>query len=195
MLVLRLLLTTLLSTFPPLFAQAERIVSLTDGNFELRGSVRPSLSLAVILHFRAKSGLGYRLSLTSSPMGRLDDPGRRPGVLAISELSATRETAFRIIANGPRIQLELNGKTAWDYTEKEAGVASSGAVSISGPVRKLEFRPLPPTLPSFAERYGTAIGGQAPPIAALDQSGQSRDFASLRGPKGLWILFIRSADW
>ena len=35
----------------------------------------------------------------------------------------------------------------------------------------------------------------APPINAVDQSGEPRDFASLRGPKGLWILFTRSADW
>lgn len=182
-------------TLPPFFAQAEQVLSLTDGNFELRGKVNAGASPAVTLRFRAASGLGYRLRLTSLPMGSLDDPGRRPGRLAVSELSATRETAFRLIANGPRIQLELNGKPAWDYTEKEAGVASAGAVSIVGPVRNLDFRPLPPTAPSFAERYGTAIGGQAPPIAALDQSGKTRDFASLRGPKGLWILFIRSADW
>lgn len=159
--------------------------------------MNPAISLAVILHFRAASGLGYRVRLTGPPFGRyqLDDPGRRPEILATSELPATLETAFRLIANGPRIQLEINGKPAWDYIEKEAGIASAGAASISGPVLNLDFRPLPPTPPSFAERYGTAIGGQAPPITALDQLGKPRDFASLRGPKGLWILFIRSADW
>lgn len=182
---------------PPLCAQAEKVLSQSDGNFELQGTVRPALSGAVLLHFRAKAGLGYRVSLAGPPVGRytLDDPGRRPGNLAESDLPTTPETAFRLIANGPRIQLEINGKPAWDYTEKEPGLASTGAVTIRGPVEKLDFRALPATPPSFAERYGPALGVQAPPITALDQSGKPRDFGSLRGPKGLWILFTRSADW
>ena len=147
------------------------------------------------MRFRVKSGLGYRLTLKSPAIGRLDDPGRRPGILASATVPATKETVFRLIAEGPRLLLELNGKPAWDYTEKEAGVASTGAVSITGLVRNLQFRALPPTPPSFAERYGPAIGETAPAINAIDQSGKPRDFASLRGPKGLWILFIRSADW
>lgn len=193
--ILRIPLTTLLLTLPSLFAQSEKVLSQSDGNFELRGTVNRAVGPAAVLRFRVKSGLGYRLRLTGSPMGLLDDPGRRTGVLAASELSATGPTAFRLTANGPRLQLELDGKPAWDYFEKEAGVSSSGAVSIFGPVSNLEFRPLTATPPSFSERYGPPIGSQAPPITALDQSGTRRDFASLRGPKGLWVLFIRSADW
>src|SRR6187397_1864454 len=87
-------LAILLSMLPPLSAQAEKILSQTDGNFELKGTVRS----AAIVHFRAKSGLGYRLALTSRY--RLDDPGRRPGVLAESDISATTETVFRLVANG-----------------------------------------------------------------------------------------------
>ena len=189
---LRLLLSTLLTTLPPLCAQAEQIVSKSDGNFELRGAVPNS---GVTVRFRVKSGLGYRLTFKSPANGRLDDPGRRPGILASATVPAARETVFRLIAEGPRLLLELNGVTAWDYTEKEVGVASTGAVSITGLVRNLEFHALPPTPPSFAERYGPAIGETAPAITAVDQSGTTRDFASLRGPKGLWILFIRSADW
>lgn len=189
---LRLLLPTLLMTLPPLSAQAEQIVSKSDGNFELRGAVPNS---GVTVRFRVKSGLGYRLTLKTPAIGRLDDPGRRPGILASATVPAAKETVFRLTADGPRLLLELNGAIAWDYTEKEAGVASTGLVSINGRVRNLEFRALPPTPPSFAERYGPAIGETAPAINAPDQSGKLRDFASLRGPKGLWILFIRSADW
>jgi hypothetical protein len=149
----------------------------------------------VVLRFRVNSGAGYRLRLTGSPMGVLDDPERRPGVLAASEQSRRGPTPFRLVADGSRFHLDLDGKTAWDYVEKEGGVPSAGSISITGPVSNLSFRALPPTPPSFSERYGPAIGGQAPPISAVDQSGKPRDFASLRGPKGLWLLFIRSADW
>jgi hypothetical protein len=128
-------------------------------------------------------------------MGVLDDPERRPGVLAASEESRTGPTAFRLVVDSSRIHLELDGKPAWDYMEKERGVPSSGSIAISGPVSNLSFHALPPTPPSFSERYGPPIGAQAPPITAVDQSGKPRDFASLRGPKGLWLLFIRSADW
>ena len=42
---------------------------------------------------------------------------------------------------------------------------------------------------------GPAIGQPLPGFEAPDQEGQRRDFASLRGPKGLVLVFFRSADW
>jgi peroxiredoxin len=42
---------------------------------------------------------------------------------------------------------------------------------------------------------GIAIGQHIPSLAANDQSGHPQTFESLRGPKGLLILFSRSADW
>jgi hypothetical protein len=42
---------------------------------------------------------------------------------------------------------------------------------------------------------GPAVGEKIPPFEAVDQNGQRRDFASLRGPRGLVLLFFRSADW
>lgn len=191
-------LPVLLTVLPSLHAQSEQVVSQSDGNFELRATVRAAVGRPVVLRFRAKSGLGYRLALTGPAAGTLDDPGRRTGDLVAPALSAANNFAFRLVADGPRIQLELNGKPAWEYLEKEAGLASTGAVILrrdSRDVSDLEFRALPPTPPSFAERYGPAIGENAPKISAIDQFGKHRDFASLRGPKGLWILFIRSADW
>jgi len=190
----RLSITVLLAL--PLSAQADRVLSASDGNFELRGTVRAASSPAAALRFRVKSGLGYRLVLSGPAAGRLDDPGRRTGVLAAPAVkTSAREIAFRLSAVGPRFQLEINGKPAWEYLEKEAGVASAGAVSLTGSVRDLKFAVLPPTPASFAERYGPGIGEKAPLLLAVDQVGKPRDFASLRGPKGLWVLFIRSADW
>jgi peroxiredoxin len=42
---------------------------------------------------------------------------------------------------------------------------------------------------------GPAVGETIPAFQAVDQDGRVRTFADLRGPKGLVLLFFRSADW
>jgi hypothetical protein len=42
---------------------------------------------------------------------------------------------------------------------------------------------------------GPAIGDRLPVLEAVDQEGRPQTFESLRGPKGLVLLFFRSADW
>lgn len=42
---------------------------------------------------------------------------------------------------------------------------------------------------------GPAVGTRLPPFSLADQNGVTRDFASLKGPKGLMLVFVRSADW
>lgn len=42
---------------------------------------------------------------------------------------------------------------------------------------------------------GPAIGDRLPMLEAVDQDGRPQTFESLRGPKGLVLLFFRSADW
>jgi len=42
---------------------------------------------------------------------------------------------------------------------------------------------------------GPAVGQPILPFEAHDQDGRPRDFASLAGPKGLVLVFFRSADW
>jgi cytochrome oxidase Cu insertion factor (SCO1/SenC/PrrC family) len=49
-------------------------------------------------------------------------------------------------------------------------------------------RPDPATL-------GPKVGEPLPAFSLVDQSGRSRDFASLVGPKGLVLVVFRSADW
>src|SRR5262249_46864133 len=48
---------------------------------------------------------------------------------------------------------------------------------------------------SGAEKTGPAIGARMPDFEAVDQNGNRQTFASLKGPKGLLLLFSRSADW
>jgi len=44
-------------------------------------------------------------------------------------------------------------------------------------------------------RTGPAIGEKVPQFALPDQHGQTRTLNGLRGPKGLLLVFSRSADW
>lgn len=46
-----------------------------------------------------------------------------------------------------------------------------------------------------ASQIGLAVGAPAPDSSLPDQAGRSRDFASLAGPRGLILVFFRSADW
>ena len=48
--------------------------------------------------------------------------------------------------------------------------------------------------PTAAE-LGPAVGQPLPAFEAPDQDGRPRSFDSLRGPKGLVLVFFRSADW
>ena len=43
-------------------------------------------------------------------------------------------------------------------------------------------------------KSGPAVGARIPDFAAVDQDGSRQTFESLRGPKGLVLLFSRSAD-
>jgi len=42
---------------------------------------------------------------------------------------------------------------------------------------------------------GPAVGDRLPAFEAVDQDGRARNFESLRGARGLVLLFFRSADW
>ena len=46
-----------------------------------------------------------------------------------------------------------------------------------------------------AAAAGPNPGDKVPGFPLPDQSGQPRSLASLMGPKGLVLLFFRSADW
>lgn len=42
---------------------------------------------------------------------------------------------------------------------------------------------------------GPKVGDALPSFTLPDQEGRPRDFASLKGPQGLVLVFFRSADW
>lgn len=45
------------------------------------------------------------------------------------------------------------------------------------------------------ETPGPAVGARVPDFQLTDQNGQTHDLRSLYGPKGLMLVFFRSADW
>lgn len=46
-----------------------------------------------------------------------------------------------------------------------------------------------------AQSPGPAVGAAVPTFELTDQDGRSHDLRSLFGPKGLMLVFFRSADW
>ena len=51
-----------------------------------------------------------------------------------------------------------------------------------------------PPLPEV-QKLGPQVGSRVPDFTLLDQNGRSRALMSLMGPKGLMLVFFRSADW
>jgi len=42
---------------------------------------------------------------------------------------------------------------------------------------------------------GIPVGSKIPAFEAKDQNGRVQNFESIRGPKGGFLVFFRSADW
>jgi len=47
----------------------------------------------------------------------------------------------------------------------------------------------------WAVKTGPEIGQKIPAFEARDQNGTAQTFETLKGRKGLVLLFVRSADW
>jgi hypothetical protein len=52
-----------------------------------------------------------------------------------------------------------------------------------------------PLEPVDVRNVGPQVGSTVPAFVLPDQRGQTRTLASLMGPKGLVLVFFRSADW
>jgi len=78
----------------------------------------------------------------------------------------------------------------------------TGAIvcAVAGALAGLAAQPtapesaLQPTLPDV-QKLGPQIRTRVPDFTLLDQKGQPRTLTSLMGPKGLMLVFFRSADW
>jgi cytochrome oxidase Cu insertion factor (SCO1/SenC/PrrC family) len=74
-----------------------------------------------------------------------------------------------------------------------ACVLACALFSLVGQTTAQQLTPQP-ALPDV-QKLGPQIGTRVPDFTLLDQKGQPRTLASLMGPKGLMLVFFRSADW
>lgn len=44
-------------------------------------------------------------------------------------------------------------------------------------------------------KIGPQVGATVPPFSGVDQFGKTQNLQTLSGPKGLMLVFNRSADW
>lgn len=49
--------------------------------------------------------------------------------------------------------------------------------------------------PVDTSKLGPQVGSTVPPVSGTDQFGKPQTLQSLSGPKGLMLVFSRSADW
>ena len=69
--------------------------------------------------------------------------------------------------------------------------ALTALLIASGPIGQAQ----PPAPAVDTASLGPQVGAAVPPISGVDQFGQTQSLASLSGPKGLMLVFSRSADW
>ena len=64
-------------------------------------------------------------------------------------------------------------------------VAALGGLLLQAPARA----------PVDLSKVGPQVGQRVPDFTLPDQTGRARTLESLMGPKGLMLVFYRSADW
>ena len=67
-------------------------------------------------------------------------------------------------------------------------VAMAGAAAVVGTAQQ-------PAPGVDTSKLGPQVGATVPPLSGTDQFGKTQTLASLSGPKGLMLVFSRSADW
>jgi HEAT repeat protein len=108
------------------------------GDFELRLEARIKgtdfPNGGIYLRSSRTAGVGYQADLGSAYYGCLYDEVRRGRMLAYANPKQEIETgqwiAYRIRCEGPRIRIWINGTQTVDYTEKEPGIATTGAIGF-----------------------------------------------------------------
>jgi hypothetical protein len=76
---------------------------------------------------------------------------------------------------------------------RSAGFVAVVCLSLYAGDDRVRLRPVPQTDQNV--KTGPAVGQRIPKFDAVDQTGRRQNFKTLRGPHGLALLFVRSADW
>ena len=128
------------------------------GDFDLRLSFYVQEGVNSGVQFRSQripgshETIGYQADLGEGYWGALYDESRRNRVLAGPEGSVIEEALdregwnrYRILAEGPRIRLWINGRQTVDYVETDDSVARRGRICLqihSGPPGEARFMDL-----------------------------------------------------
>jgi hypothetical protein len=68
-------------------------------------------------------------------------------------------------------------------------------VSVANHAVRLAGQERPAWMEAPPQSTGIEVGKKIPSFQLPDQNNRRRDLASLRGPKGLALYFMRSVDW
>ncbi|MEZ5398033.1 MAG: DUF1080 domain-containing protein [Bryobacteraceae bacterium] len=95
--------------------------------------------------------IGYQADLGQQYWGCLYDESRRKRVLveaaagSLDGLDKAAWNEYTVTADGPRIKLELNGRTTVEYAESDPAIARDGFIALqlhAGPPLEMRFRDL-----------------------------------------------------
>src|SRR5216683_1747034 len=76
-----------------------------------------------------------------------------------------------------------------------AGLVSASCLAFGLVASAAPQQPSTPAMPPDVRKLGPQVGARVPDFSLPDQHGQTRTLRSLMGPKGLMLVFYRSADW
>ena len=128
------------------------------GDFEMQLAFRlePEVNSGVQIRSQRIPGsheaIGYQADLGEGYWGAIYDESRRNRVLIAPDAGVIEEVLeptgwndYRILAEGPRIRLFINGQETVDYVEEDASIPQRGRVCVqihSGPPGEVRFREL-----------------------------------------------------
>ena len=83
------------------------------------------------------------------------------------------------------------------FVRRAGGAALTwvGLVASLTATTMLQQPSVPPPAAPDVTKLGPQVGDKVPDFSLTDQHGQARTLATLMGPKGLILVFNRSADW
>jgi len=76
-------------------------------------------------------------------------------------------------------------------------IASAAGLLAATLMAQTDNRPRLRPVPQAGQnmKTGPEVGARIPSFSLPDQDGKSQSLESLRGPNGLMLAFVRSADW
>jgi hypothetical protein len=139
--------------------------------------------------------------LSHALMGQKDsvNSGSWSGVIVNSDCTAEEgfaESAKCTDNRGPNAKFSLYDDTVravYTLDPQDQAVGHLGdVVTVEGTLRNNAIQV---ASIKMLTAIGLAVGQKAPAFSARDQFGHEQNLATLKGPKGTVLLFVRSADW